>query len=54
MHIAVLYSDDTISVKMTPKEFKDLLQKYIEEKDMSVSRALSKIIDDLKKMTQRA
>lgn len=54
MHIAVLYEDERVAAKLTPKEFLELLQFYVEHKEMSVSRAMSKIIDDLKKKTQKA
>lgn len=54
MYVAVLYSDKTISVSYTPREFMELLQDYIERDGMSVSQAMSKIISDLKKLSQKA
>lgn len=54
MRIQIVYEDETVAVKLTPKEFADKLQQYVEIQDMSVSRAMSKIIDELKKMTQKA
>ena len=54
MYIAVLYSDDSVSAKYTPREFMELLEQYIEKDNMRVSRAMSKIISDLKKLSQKA
>lgn len=54
MRIQIVYEDETIAVKMTPKEFLDRMQRYVEIEGMSISRAMAKIIDELKKMTQKA
>jgi hypothetical protein len=54
MYIAVLYSDDSLSVSYTPREFMELLEQYIEKDGMKVSQAMSKIMADLKKLSQQA
>lgn len=54
MHIQIVYENEEVAVKLTPKEFTDKLQQYVEFQEMSVSRAMSLIIDELKKMTQKA
>lgn len=54
MYIAVLYSDKTINVSYTPREFMELLEQYIEKDGMKVSQAMSKIVLDIKKLSQKA
>ena len=54
MYLAVLYSDKTVSVEYTPREFMELLEQYIEKDGMKVSQAMSKIMADLKKLSQKA
>jgi len=54
MYLAVLYSDDSLSVKYNPREFMELLEQYIERDGMKVSQAMSKIVADLKKLSQKA
>jgi len=54
MRIQIVYENEEVAVKLTPKEFLEQLQFLVEHQEMSVSRAMSKIIEDLKKMTQKA
>ncbi len=50
--VAIIYEDGKIYLKFTPEKFRELLKDYF-KKTKSIDEALNKIIEDIKKETQK-